>query len=196
MKYSFTSSFENVPFNRTVMSYYKLLFTILSSITSGICGRRAPRSYLHRWNLLKPKEYTECQASVQSSELGPLHHPQGSVAPPESKEEGEGERGDPIPTKGQTLWYCMYTIIPLRSNPSFTTAFHRQALPATQRKKRINGRLRKVDSCYIGWGLGFEGNKDDIKKGWSSTTIFHLWMNQYVVCECVQLQKHGKFSAK
>jgi hypothetical protein len=89
----------------------------------------------------------------------------GVLLPQSPREEGEGERGDPIPTKGQTLWYCMYTIIPLRSNPSFATAFHRQALPATQRKERINGRLRKVDSCYVGWGLGFEGKKDDIKKG-------------------------------
>jgi hypothetical protein len=144
-----------------------------------------------------PQSMRSARLSVQSSELGPPPITRKGVLLPQSpREEGEGERGDPIPTKGQKLWYSVYSVIPLRSNPSFATAFHRQALPATQRKERINGRLRKVDSCYIGWGLGFEGNKDDIKKGWAYTTIFHLWMNQYVVCECVQLQKHGKFSAK
>ncbi len=53
--------------------------------------------------------------SVQSSELGsPLPHPQASVSPLLFGSKGETHSlagkgmGDPIPTKGQTLWYSMY----------------------------------------------------------------------------------------
>ncbi len=33
--------------------------------------------------------------------------------------EGERGRGEPIPTKGQTLWYSRFSIIPLRLSPSW-----------------------------------------------------------------------------
>ncbi len=64
-------------------------------------------------------EYNECQAFCLFAWIGPPH-PQATVAPPLWVQEGRhtGLRGrgwgDPIPTKGQTLWYYMYTIIPLR----------------------------------------------------------------------------------
>ncbi len=60
--------------------------------------------------------------SVKSSELGsPTPSPaREGCSPPFGSRGGggahslAGERGDPIPTKGQTLWYSMYTMIPLR----------------------------------------------------------------------------------
>jgi hypothetical protein len=57
--------------------------------------------------------------SVQSSELGPTTPSSpGECCPPPPLEGdtlafGEGV-GAPIPTKGHTLWYSVYTIIPLR----------------------------------------------------------------------------------
>ncbi len=64
-------------------------------------------------------EYKDCQAFCLHAWIGPPH-PQASVAPPLWVQEGRHTWvrgrgwGDPIPTKGQTLWYSMYTIIPLR----------------------------------------------------------------------------------
>ncbi len=68
-------------------------------------------------------ENTECQAFFPVVRTGSplLPHPQGSVAPPplldprgQTHSLAGEEWGDPIPTKGQTLWYSMYTIISLR----------------------------------------------------------------------------------
>jgi hypothetical protein len=54
-------------------------------------------------------------------------HPQASVAPrPPLGSRGETHlltkegMGDPIPTKEQTLWYSMYTIIPPRNKVKFS----------------------------------------------------------------------------
>jgi hypothetical protein len=62
--------------------------------------------------------------SFQSFELGPptpsTPPPAGSVVFPLWIQEGRHTRlrgrewGDPIPTKGQTLWYSVHSIIPLR----------------------------------------------------------------------------------
>ena len=60
-------------------------------------------------------ECKECQVFCLFAWIGPPH-PQASVAPPLWVQEGRHTRlrgrawGDPIPTKGQTLWYSMYTI--------------------------------------------------------------------------------------
>ena len=60
-------------------------------------------------------ECKECQAFCLFAWIGPPH-PQASVAPPLWVQEGRHTRlwgrawRDPIPTKGQTLWYSMFTI--------------------------------------------------------------------------------------
>jgi hypothetical protein len=71
--------------------------------------------------------------------LGPPITLKEVLLPQGPREEGEGERGDPIPTKGQTLWYCMYTIIPLRSNPSFASASIGKLYLHREKNEKIEG---------------------------------------------------------
>jgi hypothetical protein len=60
--------------------------------------------------------------SVYLSELGPLIRKRVLLPPfgPRGETHSLAGEGDPILTKGQTLWYSMYTIIPLRlANTAF-----------------------------------------------------------------------------
>ncbi len=65
-----------------------------------------------------PQSIQSARLSVQSSELGPplspssefVSLPLGSWGGRHTRLRGRG-RGDPIPTKGETLWYSLYTII-------------------------------------------------------------------------------------
>jgi hypothetical protein len=68
-------------------------------------------------------EHTECHAFCPVVRIGsphPLARKRVLPLPPplvprrETHSLAAEELGDPIPTKGQTLWYSMYTIIPLR----------------------------------------------------------------------------------
>jgi len=72
-------------------------------------------------------EHTECHAFCPVVRIGsphPLARKRVLPLPPplvprrETHSLAAEELGDPIPTKGQTLWYSMYTIIPLGSAPS------------------------------------------------------------------------------
>jgi hypothetical protein len=74
--------------------------------------------------MVHPSEYTECQAFFPVVRIGSPPRPLGSVAPPPFGSQGGatltcggGGWEDPIPTKGQTLWYSKNTIIPLRYIP-------------------------------------------------------------------------------
>jgi hypothetical protein len=82
-------------------------------------------SYLRR---NRTTAYTECQAFSPVVRIGPPLplHPQASVAPPPPPNLLLGGRhtclremgwGEPIQTKGRTLWYSSYSIIPLRTEP-------------------------------------------------------------------------------
>ncbi len=71
---------------------------------------------MHRYEKHSCTEHTECQAFCPFVRIGFTM----SIAPPLWVQGGRPTRlrgrgwGDPIPTKRQTLWYSMYTIVPLR----------------------------------------------------------------------------------
>jgi hypothetical protein len=66
-------------------------------------------------HVLQRGRTTECQAFFQSSELGsPTPSPARECWVQGGRHTRLRRREDSIPTKGQTLWCSMYTIIPLR----------------------------------------------------------------------------------
>ncbi len=73
------------------------------------------------FGLIEPQSVQSARLSLQSSELGPPPPlPQASVTPLSfGSKLRERAWGNPIQTKGKTLWYSVYTIIPLRIAPSY-----------------------------------------------------------------------------
>jgi hypothetical protein len=81
------------------------------------------------WYLADNTEYAEYQSICHIVGIG-FPHPQASVATPPPplgprgetlSLAGEGAWRDPIPKKGQTLWYSMFTIITLQIQPNNET---------------------------------------------------------------------------
>ncbi len=95
--------------------------------------------------------------SVQSLELDcPIPSPaRECVAPSAFGSKGEdtlprGGGGDPMPTKGQTLWYSMYTIIPRHRNARGWCLFQRFSFPEIRQidkkegeKQKLNGKMER-----------------------------------------------------
>ncbi len=102
-------------------------------VTSRLGTGNSQTFFLLCTQLLMHSVYANAMLSVQSSELGPPAPSSASeccapfwVLGGYTLACGWGGGGDPIPTKGQTLWYSMYTAILLRTSVHVSLAVFSQ----------------------------------------------------------------------
>ncbi len=130
---------DKYPINEDVRCPFYLLFILEHSSRRGNIAVAFTYNTVYLYCRLDAQNhrvlYTECQSFFSVPRIGshPPPHQQGSVAPLPTLDprkethslEGKGVRGDPIPTKGQTLWYSMYVYY----NPSTLKTTGRQLPP-------------------------------------------------------------------
>ncbi len=119
----------------------------------GVGGGDRPPSFTLSMYLT---EHTECHAFCPVVRIGsphPLARKRVLPLPPplvprrETHSLAAEELGDPIPTKGQTLWYSMYTIIPLGSAPSIRVT---QPPPPSSQQDQQAGGYKDMSSILAG----------------------------------------------
>jgi hypothetical protein len=116
------------PINDDVRCPFYLLFIFQTFLSAGKYFSRIYILYNISLDAQNRREYrVPGILSSRPNWVPPPPHQQGSVdpSPLDPRKEthsfaGEGVRGGPIPTKGLSLWYSMYTISPLYAQNSFS----------------------------------------------------------------------------